>query len=181
MAVAQLASPSETHTRVAKVAIDPSEHTKIEALPPQVTCGQRTEGRRLRAAGRAAAGAAATVAGIAGTQLMATAGQTQSPCLASQECFTTPPARLTDVCNTRCNDVRADIVRLGALTAPIALHQDTILQSFTVSVAHQAEARLLSHFGLLWVAREAASTEKLRAAEAAARRRRPSSSSIGAA
>ena len=45
----------------------------------------------------------------------------------------------------------------------------------------QAEARLLSHFGLLWVAREAASTEKQRAAEAAARRRRPSSSSIGAA
>jgi len=48
-------------------------------------------------------------------------------------------------------------------------------------MACQAEARLLSHFGLLWVAREAASTEKLRAAEAAARRRRPSSSSIGAA
>ena len=51
-----------------------------------------------------------------------------------------------------------------------------------LAAACQAEARLLSHFGLLWVAREAASTEKQRAAEAAAaRKRRPSSSSIGAA
>ncbi len=85
------------------------------------------------------------------------------------------------VCSARCNDVDADIVRRDALALPFTIRRDMHVQSFTVPVECQAEARLLSHFGLLWVAREAASTEKLRAAEAAARRRRPSSSSIGAA